>query len=69
MTDEAYVAGMGFVLGGILKFKGHKDAPDQVTISTPVDELFVSSTLLFLPELIADTGATLFGPTGAQVTQ
>lgn len=59
-TAGSYVAGMGFGVGAIVKFKAHKDAPTQVALSVPITLLFVAAALLFIPSVFKSTGATLF---------
>lgn len=61
ITAVAYVAGMGFGMAAILKFKAHKDNPTQIPIGTPIALLFVSAALLFLPTLFGVAGQTVFG--------
>lgn len=39
ITAESYIAGIGFSVGAILKFKMHKDNPTQVPIGTPIGSL------------------------------
>ncbi|MCD6039393.1 MAG: hypothetical protein K0S27_793 [Gammaproteobacteria bacterium] len=65
ITAGAYVAGMGFGVGAIVKFKAHKDNPTQVAISVPIAMLFIAAALLFVPSVFKTTGATLFGASGA----
>jgi len=60
ITAAAYVAGMGFAIGAILKFKQHKDNPTQVTIGQPIALLFVAAALIFLPTIFQTAGDTLF---------
>ena len=36
ITAGAYVAGFGFAVAAIVKFKAHKDNPTQVNISMPI---------------------------------
>lgn len=64
ITAGAYVAGMGFGVGAIVKFKAHKDNPTQVAISVPIAMLFIAAALLFVPSVFKTTGATLFGASG-----
>ena len=66
MIGIAYVAGIGFGLAGIFKFKQHKDNPTQVPIGTPVSMMFISAALVFLPGLYSPLGYTIFG-TGAKL--
>lgn len=65
ITAVSYVAGMGFAMAAILKFKAHKDAPTQIPIGTPIALLFVAAALLFLPSLFQIAGQTVFGSSGA----
>jgi hypothetical protein len=57
----AYVAGVGFALGGIVQFKAHKDSPAQVPLSKPIVYLAVGACLLFLPSIFDIAGQTVFG--------
>lgn len=61
ITGGSYVAGLGFVLGAIMKFKQHKDNPTQIPIGTPIALLFVGCALLFLPSLLNVVGGSMFG--------
>lgn len=64
MIGLAYVAGIGFGISAIFKFKQHKDNPTQIPISTPFALLGVSVLLVFLPSLYAPAGSTVFGSDG-----
>lgn len=66
ITATAYVAGMGFAIGAIMKFKAHKDNPTQVPVGTPIALLFIAAALIFLPTIFAVVGDTLFGGTITQ---
>jgi len=61
ITGAAYVAGFGFAVASILKFKAHKDNPTQVPVGTPIVLLFISVALIFLPTLFKVGGQTVFG--------
>lgn len=63
ITAGSYVAGFGFALGAILKFKQHKDNPTQIPVGTPIALVFIAAALLFLPTLLPATGATDFAST------
>ena len=63
MIGIAYVAGIGFGISAIFKFKQHKDNPTQIPIGTPFALLGVSVLLVFLPGLYAPAGQTVFGST------
>lgn len=59
ITALSYIAGLGFGIGSILKFKQHKDNPQQIPVGTPIALLFVAAALLFLPSVFQIAGATL----------
>ena len=59
----AFVAGMGFAVGAILKFKQHKDNPTQVPVGTPLALIFIAAALMFLPSIFGTLGQTVFGGT------
>jgi intracellular multiplication protein IcmD len=63
ITAGAYVAGFGFAVGAVVKFKAHKDNPTQIPISMPIALLFVAAALIFIPSVFKSTGVTLFGGT------
>lgn len=63
ITAGAYVAGFGFAVAAILKFKAHKDNPTQINLSVPVAYLFIGAALIFAPAVFRSTGITLFGST------
>jgi len=64
ITAGAYIAGFGFAVAAILKFKAHKDNPQQVPVGTPIALLFIAVALIFLPSLFKVGGDTLFGSSG-----
>jgi len=61
LSVTAYVTGVGFALAGILQFKTHKENPQQVPLSKPVVSVIVAASLLFLPNILSDSGTWLFG--------
>ncbi len=63
ITAGAYVAGFGFAVAAIVKFKAHKDNPTQVNISMPIALLVVAAALISLPAVFTSTGKTMFGTT------
>jgi intracellular multiplication protein IcmD len=63
ITAGSYVAGFGFAVGAVVKFKAHKDNPTQIPLSTPIALLFVGAALIFIPSVFQSTGMTLFGTT------
>lgn len=67
ITAGSYVAGFGFAVGAILKFKAHKDNPTQIPVGTPIALIFIAAALIFLPQIFGTTGKTLFGTSGAAV--
>jgi len=64
ITAGSYLAGLGFSIGAIMKFKQHKDNPTQVPIGTPIALVFIAAALLFLPTILGVTGQTMFGTSG-----
>lgn len=64
ITAGSYLAGLGFSIGAIMKFKQHKDNPTQIPIGTPIALVFIAAALLFLPSILGVTGATMFGSSG-----
>ncbi|MCK4608450.1 MAG: type IV secretion protein IcmD [Gammaproteobacteria bacterium] len=60
----AYLAGFGFVVGAIFKFKQHKDNPTQIPMGTPIAMLVLGICLIFLPSFIEPAQNTLFGSGG-----
>ncbi len=61
ITAGAYLGGLAFSVGAILKFKQHKDNPTQVPIGTPISLVFIAAALLFLPSILGVAGQTIFG--------
>lgn len=55
----SYVAGIGFAVAGIIKFKQHKDNPAQVPLGGPIAMIFIAAALIYLPTIIRSTGETL----------
>lgn len=68
ITATSYIAGMGFAVGSIMKFKAHKDNPAQEPIGKPVGLLMVAAALLFLPTILGVTGKTVFGTATTPLT-
>jgi len=66
ITAGSYLAGLGFSIGAIMKFKQHKDNPTQIPIGTPIALVFIAAALLFLPSILGVTGATMFGSAGGK---
>ncbi|WP_415582885.1 type IV secretion protein IcmD [Legionella worsleiensis] len=64
ITAGSYLAGLGFSIGAIMKFKQHKDNPTQIPIGTPIALVFIAAALLFLPSILGVTGQTMFGGSG-----
>jgi len=64
ISAASYVAGVGFALSAILKFKQHKDNPTQIPIGTPIALLFIAAGLIFLPTIFGVANQTIFGGSG-----
>lgn len=56
ITAGSYLAGLGFSIGAIMKFKQHKDNPTQIPIGTPIALVFIAAALLFLPSILETSG-------------
>ena len=65
ITGTSYLAGLGFSIGAIMKFKQHKDNPTQIPIGTPIALIFIAAALLFLPSILDVAGETMFGSQGS----
>ena len=63
ITAGAYMAGIGFCMASMLKYKAHKDNPTQIPIGTPIALLFIGAALIFLPNIFKIAGYTIFGGT------
>lgn len=63
MIAIAYLAGIGFTIASIFKFKQHKDNPTQIPIGTPLAMLVIGIVLIFMPMVIKPAGQTIFGDT------
>ena len=68
ITGGCYLAGLGFAVTAILKFKQHKDTPQQVTIGQPIAMVFIAAALLFLPSILNMAGYTMFGSEGGKTS-
>jgi len=62
----SYVAGLGFSIGAVMKFKQHKDNPTQIPVGTPIALVFIAAALIFLPTVMGSLGDTMFGTGGAK---
>ena len=60
MFAVSYLAGFGFVIAGIFKFKQHKDNPTQIPMGTPIAMVLIGVALIFLPSMIGPAGRTIF---------
>lgn len=68
ITAGSYVAGLGFAISAILKFKQHKDNPQQTPIGQPIGLMFIAVALLFLPSITGALGNTVFSAGGTTAT-
>ena len=59
MAATSYLAGFGFAIAGVFKFKQHKDNPQQAPLGTCIAMLLVGISLIFLPSIITVGGGTL----------
>lgn len=63
----SYLAGLGFAVSALFKFKQHKDNPQQVPIGTPIALLIIGAVMIFLPLLFGPAGQTIFGGKASSV--
>lgn len=57
----ARVAGIGFTVAAVFKFKQHKDNPTQVPIGTPFALLAVGIMLMFMKGIFNPAAASIYG--------
>ncbi len=53
VSDASYLAGLGFSIGAILKFRQQKDNPTRVPIGTPAALIAVDAILELLPSVLS----------------
>ena len=61
MIATAYLAGIGFSIAAIFKFKQHRDNPTQIPVGTPLALFIIGIILIFFPGIVKPTGSTIFG--------
>lgn len=61
ITAGSYIAGLGFTIGAILKFKQHKDNPTQVPLFEPLSLFGLAAALLFLPSIARKEATKITG--------
>ena len=64
ITATSYIAGLGFAVAGIMKFKAHKDNPTQVQVGQPLSLVLNAGSLLFLPTMESSEAVAKVGPYG-----
>lgn len=64
-----YVLGIGFAAAAIMKFKQHKDNPQQITLGGPVAMVAISAALMFAPAVMQSAGESIFGGDAAMYDQ
>lgn len=63
IISVAWVAGLGFGIAAVYKFKQYKDNPTQIPVGTPIALLIVSALLVFMPAIMKPAAKSLFGTT------
>ena len=61
LITVSFIAGVGFAMASVFKFKQHKDNPTQVPIGTPFAMFAIGIILIFLPAIFAPAGSSIFG--------
>lgn len=59
ITAVSVVAGIGFGVAAMFKFKQHKDNPTQVPLGQPLAFLSIAVLLVWLPFILASGGTTM----------
>ena len=62
----AWIAGLFFFFSGAVKFKAHRDNPQQTPLAAPIVLIVVGVLLIWLPSLVTTSGETVFGESGQQ---
>lgn len=57
LTSASYLAGLGFSVASITKFKAHKDNPTQIPVGTPSALLALAAIETYLPTIEAQAAA------------
>ncbi len=68
ITAASYIGGLGFAVGAIIKFKDHKDNPQQTPVGTPLALVAAAAALLFLPSLRDTVSSVTTGGSGATLS-
>ena len=61
VTAAAYIMGVAFIISGIIKFRNHREAPQQVPLSAPIVLMTIGAFLVYLPTTIDILRDTFFG--------
>ena len=61
ITGGAYIAGLGFTIGAVLKFKQHRENPTQVPLLDPLTLFGIAAALMFLPSIARREATKLTG--------
>jgi intracellular multiplication protein IcmD len=56
----AYISGLGFAVTAIVKFKAHKDNPQQTVLGKPTALVFTGASIPFIDKATATAGASVF---------
>ena len=56
----AYISGLGFAVAAIVKFKAHKDNPQQTVLGKPTALVFTGASIPFIDKATATAGASVF---------
>ena len=61
MHAICYIAGVGFLLGGCIQFKAHRDNPTQVRITTPFMLWILGGVFIAIPivTMMSDAGVII----------
>lgn len=61
ITGAAYSIGLAFIISGTIKFKNHRDAPQQVPLTAPIVLVSIGGLIFYFPSTIDMLASTFFG--------
>ncbi|NBW57483.1 hypothetical protein EBR43_06840 [bacterium] len=60
ITAAAYLSGTALIVGGLMKLKTHRDAPQQTPLGVPLTMMSVGALLIYLQNSVSMIGGTFF---------
>ncbi len=53
VTVAAYITGISFMISGLIKFKAHKETPQQVPLLAPIIFIFIGACLFYFNSTVS----------------